>query len=611
MSGTTVSYDNATYATQSYVTTAVANLVNSAPSTLDTLNELATALGNDANFSTTVTTSIATKQPQLSGTGFVKISGTTISYDNSTYLTTASASSTYLPLAGGTLTGALGISTATGVNLTYLLTPSGWNGAKHRFGVPVSGDTSILSFNWDGSARDYAGYGSSVIGLSDGTITFGVGSGANPTTRLIIASTGTSTFSGQVRFGTGLYIDTNGDFYQPFTGQIQISGVAANTTYPSYGFYGNTGIGMYRESADTLAFVTSATKRLTISPTGGITVGNAIAATNVEFNLSGVSGKAKRIQFQDGVTGQWLLGQGAASETSAFELYNATGTIVLSVNKTTNISTFNGSTTFAAKTNGNNISLSSNGTAMEMYNTSGTVRNWQISSQVVNSMCLDITPSTANGGTTYSTPVLTIDGEQNRVGVGTGTSRPLTLFHTYSATDNLSTFQAGSSSYGVQLRFRHGSALTGFINSNTTNIFSIYNTNSTEVLSVTPGGDVFHYGATSNQGLWTHVQVGSTSGQSSFNFDVEVGNEGGGGNIFKVEAAFAHYSGMSYNCLAEFYISTRQTGASTTDVVRVDTAMGGSFTASKPNDSTLRVTKNAGNYPGGGRYWIRVTKVTY
>ena len=48
------------------------------------------------------------KQPALSGTGFVKISGSTISYDNSTYLTTSAASSTYLPLAGGTLTGALG-----------------------------------------------------------------------------------------------------------------------------------------------------------------------------------------------------------------------------------------------------------------------------------------------------------------------------------------------------------------------------------------------------------------------------------------------------------------------------------------------------------------------
>ena len=105
MAGTTVSYDNATYATQSYVTTAVANLVNSAPSTLDTLNELAAALGNDANFATTVTTSIGTKQAQLNGTGFVKISGTTISYDNSTYLTTASASSTYQTIITNPITG--------------------------------------------------------------------------------------------------------------------------------------------------------------------------------------------------------------------------------------------------------------------------------------------------------------------------------------------------------------------------------------------------------------------------------------------------------------------------------------------------------------------------
>jgi hypothetical protein len=47
------------------------------------------------------------KQNQLNGTGFVKASGTTISYDNSTYLTTSAASSTYLALTGGTLTGAL------------------------------------------------------------------------------------------------------------------------------------------------------------------------------------------------------------------------------------------------------------------------------------------------------------------------------------------------------------------------------------------------------------------------------------------------------------------------------------------------------------------------
>lgn len=44
-----------------YADTAVANLVNSAPSTLDTLNELAQALGDDPNFATTVTNQIALK----------------------------------------------------------------------------------------------------------------------------------------------------------------------------------------------------------------------------------------------------------------------------------------------------------------------------------------------------------------------------------------------------------------------------------------------------------------------------------------------------------------------------------------------------------------------
>ena len=49
------------YATESYVNTQVSNLVNSAPETLDTLKELADALGNDANFSTTVTNLIGQK----------------------------------------------------------------------------------------------------------------------------------------------------------------------------------------------------------------------------------------------------------------------------------------------------------------------------------------------------------------------------------------------------------------------------------------------------------------------------------------------------------------------------------------------------------------------
>ena len=45
----------------SYVDTAVANLVDSSPDTLNTLNELAAALGDDPNFATTITTEIGKK----------------------------------------------------------------------------------------------------------------------------------------------------------------------------------------------------------------------------------------------------------------------------------------------------------------------------------------------------------------------------------------------------------------------------------------------------------------------------------------------------------------------------------------------------------------------
>lgn len=55
-------------ATTAFVQAAVEGVVDSAPGALDTLNELAAALGDDANFSTTVTNSIAEKLPKSGGT---------------------------------------------------------------------------------------------------------------------------------------------------------------------------------------------------------------------------------------------------------------------------------------------------------------------------------------------------------------------------------------------------------------------------------------------------------------------------------------------------------------------------------------------------------------
>jgi hypothetical protein len=57
----TISVDTASIATQSYVNTAISNLVDGAPGLLDTLNEIAAAIGDDSNFVTTITTALGTK----------------------------------------------------------------------------------------------------------------------------------------------------------------------------------------------------------------------------------------------------------------------------------------------------------------------------------------------------------------------------------------------------------------------------------------------------------------------------------------------------------------------------------------------------------------------
>ena len=118
-------------ATTAFVAGEINSLIDAAPGALNTLNELAAALGDDANFSTTVTNSIATK----------------------------------LPLAGGTLTGALtsgahlinasssafGASSVQGFNTDFLVdTGQGYSrhnsyhtgGSNHQFLVNATSSTT-------------------------------------------------------------------------------------------------------------------------------------------------------------------------------------------------------------------------------------------------------------------------------------------------------------------------------------------------------------------------------------------------------------------------------------------------------------------------------------
>jgi cytoskeletal protein CcmA (bactofilin family) len=102
-------------ATKGFVDTSIASVIDAAPAALDTLNELAAALGDDASFSTTVTNSIATKLPLAGGTmtgdvtlGANKATSTATPATDDTltrkgYVDDQDA--TKLDLAGGTMTG--------------------------------------------------------------------------------------------------------------------------------------------------------------------------------------------------------------------------------------------------------------------------------------------------------------------------------------------------------------------------------------------------------------------------------------------------------------------------------------------------------------------------
>lgn len=66
------------YATESYVGTAIDNLVDGAPGLLDTLNEIAAAINDDENYATTMTTALAGKQNNLTAGNNISIVNDTI-----------------------------------------------------------------------------------------------------------------------------------------------------------------------------------------------------------------------------------------------------------------------------------------------------------------------------------------------------------------------------------------------------------------------------------------------------------------------------------------------------------------------------------------------------
>lgn len=104
--------------TDQQIANLASSLINGAPGALDTLNELAAAMGDDPNFAATVINALAGKAPLASPTFTGTPSGPTAAVDTSTvqlattafviaqgYLKAASAASQYAALTGATFTG--------------------------------------------------------------------------------------------------------------------------------------------------------------------------------------------------------------------------------------------------------------------------------------------------------------------------------------------------------------------------------------------------------------------------------------------------------------------------------------------------------------------------
>jgi len=118
-------------ATKTYVDTSISAVIDGAPAALDTLNELAAALNDDASFHTTVTNSLAGKLPLAGGTmtgqlslganKIVSVADPTLAQDVATKAYVDAADSTGLPLSGGTMSGAIAMGTN---KITGLGTPT-------------------------------------------------------------------------------------------------------------------------------------------------------------------------------------------------------------------------------------------------------------------------------------------------------------------------------------------------------------------------------------------------------------------------------------------------------------------------------------------------------
>ena len=212
-------------ATTAFVATAVAGIVDTAPATLNTLNEIAAALGDDANYAATTTTAIGLKAPLANAalTG-APTAPTASSGDDSTKVATTAFVTAALGSSGGGAGGAIDLVADGAITVGKAVTLKASNGKAFAVQAPIS--------TYSSKGRRFG------VGTGISTILGGSGEGASDPNgiwydpnidRMIWA---VSTASGDVGIGAVNSSTGNVTFTSP-------QGVANYGTYPyrKYGFY--------------------------------------------------------------------------------------------------------------------------------------------------------------------------------------------------------------------------------------------------------------------------------------------------------------------------------------------------------------------------------------
>jgi hypothetical protein len=227
------------------------------------------------NAATIIGTLNATTLVKSGGTSsqFLKADG---SVDSSTYLTTSAASSTYLPLAGGTLTGALSGTSATFSNQVT---------ANNYFRASQSTIGGFFQ-SWDGTNEVDFGSWKSIIGSGNSydaiilsshvSSGFYVMTGGSSTPKLTIASSGAATFSSILNVG-GAAANNTLNVYDTNNAGISLQTAYTGTTgndgfYIGQLFQSTNFLFRQRENADIIFETNNGSERMRINSDGQLVI---------------------------------------------------------------------------------------------------------------------------------------------------------------------------------------------------------------------------------------------------------------------------------------------------------------------------------------------------